>query len=446
MQMRAASKRKITTVGQGDDYNQDVVNMLSQKLGNVYNAGPNNANEAVDKKYELLKKEMEELQKYEKENAEENFEQNFMTETDETSGKKKTIFGVDEDDLDSYDEEFFGQGKKIIKGEASGDDAPSGDSLEGEGQKEVPSSPPRGDLAGTGLTQDRQPEIEQPKGERVETGPGVNISSTSGRSDGGPEIAPKESLQQPSAADLEVAQRDGVTNPSDGKQGTVAADPASSPSPPPPPLTPQDPSKTSDPTGSESQRKAQETSEAQRESLESSTGNLEPGVPSAVAKDTKQTPGQVKEATAPVVKYMDSLYDEIITESGQNEKAENTKKHSNYSNLKKKYNFPMNGKEYNMVKKLFGECFKKGDTTNASENATCQVDVLAKRRRESLSHIGETRLCTEGSVRLAVYTQEGLPTLRARFDLSRDAAVLASDGLPTFFPYHHVQKLFTPIL
>ncbi|SBT78084.1 MSP7-like protein C-terminal domain containing protein, putative, partial [Plasmodium ovale] len=78
------------------------------------------------------------------------------------------------------------------------------------------------------------------------------------------------------------------------------------------------------------------------------------------------------------VKYMDSLYDEIITESGQNEKAENTKKHSNYSNLKKKYNFPMNGKEYNMVKKLFGECFKKGDTTNASENATCQVDVLAK--------------------------------------------------------------------
>ncbi|SCP05422.1 MSP7-like protein, putative [Plasmodium ovale] len=370
---QAASKRKITTVGQGGDYNENVVNILSQKLGNVYNADPSNANEAVNKKYKLIKKEMEELQQYEKENAEEDFQQNFMTETDETSGKKKTIFGVDEDDLDSYDEEFFGQSKKFIKGEASGDDVHSGNSLEAEEPKEVASSPPHGDLAGTGLTPGRQSEIEQLKGERVETGPDVKISSTHVRSDGSPESAPKESLQQPNTADLEAERRAGVTTPSDGQQRTVAAGPT--PSSPPP--NPQDPSKTSDPKGSESQRNVQETSEVQRENLESSTGNLEPGVPSAVAEDTKQPPEQITEATAPVVKYMDSLYDEIITKSGQNEKAENTKKHSNYSNLKKKYNFPMNGKEYNMVKQLFGECFKKEDTANVSENATCQVDVLA---------------------------------------------------------------------
>ncbi|SBT57359.1 merozoite surface protein 7 (MSP7), putative [Plasmodium ovale wallikeri] len=341
---------KVTANNKQNNYSKEgFLNLLNKKLENLNNTVSGDVSANFNKDIELLKKEIEELQKYEKVYGAEDFDENLEDESGDGLGKKKKILGVDEDELDNYDGEFFGQGKSIIKG----DEGPKADGDHTAG------------ASGSDTTQgtlDAHSHEQTPPGSGTEHRP-----SEPGRTE--PEANNRALQEQNRAATV-----DGETVAGLQSTGTLQT----GPSPPEPTVKPEERTHTT------SQEKDQASATLApkgpvNEANADSPPAAQPQGPPALTKGAeikKQTPDA--NATTSVVKYMDSLYDEIITESGQNEKAENTKKHSNYSNLKKKYNFPMNGKEYNMVKKLFGECFKKGDTTNASENATCQVDVLAK--------------------------------------------------------------------
>ncbi|SBT41066.1 merozoite surface protein 7 (MSP7), putative [Plasmodium ovale wallikeri] len=354
---QAASKRKITTVGQGGNYNENVFNMLSQKLGNVYNAGPNSANEAVDKKYKLIKKEMEELQKHEKENAEDDFEQNFMTETDETSGKKKTIFGVDEDDLDSYDEEFFGQGKKIIKGDETGSEKgakdrdqtdSTGDSTPAQVKAAAAKTSEEGGVSHEGHVVNNQVERSSPDSTSTDLIKSPNSIVGPDKPNGleilvnpVPHVNPEPNSPSEEKADVDPV----VPLQSEGKVPT-SVDPDREKAVPP-----------------KAKALAQPAEGAPVVSNNSAMGQQ------TTAKGTSKV-------TVPEVKYLKNLYDDILGESNQDSAVNALKRHSNYNDIKKEHALPMSSKEYTMVKKLFGDCFKKGSDDNA--NATPVINVFAK--------------------------------------------------------------------
>ncbi|SBS90295.1 MSP7-like protein, putative [Plasmodium ovale] len=355
-------------------FHKDVENVLRRKLGNVYNAGPNSANEAVDKKYKLIKKEIEELQKYEKENAEEDFEQNFMNETGETSRKKKTIFGVNEDDLDSYDEEFFGQSKKFIKGENNEDNASvgtvsrSGEPSRGTDGRSLPGSeslPVRreGDVSEQGTQHDAP--LESP---RNPSDPLPAIRSNEGTQQQGQTI--HQGTENPG----------GVTRPSSSPEMSAPQDTTSG------------------------QLSNERTSH--EESANIAVTHPSPGAPLAdgqlqtplVSPEKTEKPStspdntQVPLVKAPIdgsdskflhmsetepkVQYLENLYDDILEGSNKGSAVNTLKRHSNYNDIKKEHELPMNGKEYAMVKKLFNDCFKKGNDDNS--NATCVINVFTK--------------------------------------------------------------------
>ncbi|SBT40731.1 merozoite surface protein 7 (MSP7), putative [Plasmodium ovale wallikeri] len=376
--LKFVSSEKLSNYNEESGYfHEDVENMLKRKLGNVYNAGPNSANEAVDKKYKMIKKEMEELQKHEKENAEDDFKQNFMTETDEmdeTSGKKKTIFGVDEDDLDSYDEEFVGQSKKFIKGEASGDDASLGTA-----------SPPEESSRGTNGR-------SLPVGQSLPVGSGGDASAQGTQHVASPESPRNPSDPVPAITAHEGTHQQGQT-PHQGTEHPGGTTPPSS--------SPETSARQCTTSGQlPNEQRSHEGSTNAEETHPSPGAPLADGQlqPTPVSPEKAEKPGvssgntQVPIVKAPIdgndskllhvsetepkVQYLENLYDDILKGSNKGSAVDTLKRHSNYNDIKKEHELPMNGKEYTMVKKLFGDCFKKGNDDNS--NATCVINVFTK--------------------------------------------------------------------
>ncbi|SBS90288.1 MSP7-like protein, putative [Plasmodium ovale] len=306
----APSKCKSTNTGKKGNYNEDVVNILKKKLGNVYNAGPNNANEAIHKKYEQLEKELQEMQSYQKGDTAEDFGQTFMNETDETSGKKKTIFGVDEDDLDNYDEEFFGQSKTTIKGEAVSANSPVEPS-QGKAQS----------------------------GESLQGKATPVLAATPGKA----AVSPDSDGTEQKISPIETPTPDGATISPPGNANSLGEVKETEPQSPPDSEQPQKP------VGENALHAGQAG---------------------------KNPTGSRTNTNVPKVQYLDDLYDDVINETNTNSQANIPKYVSNYDSIEKKYEFPMTSKEYNMVKMLFGDCFKKGNDVNS--NTACLVDLFKK--------------------------------------------------------------------
>ncbi|GAB67711.1 merozoite surface protein 7 [Plasmodium cynomolgi strain B] len=99
---------------------QDAVHMLMKKLEILYKLSATNNNEILNKEIEALKKQIDQLQQ--KDGVIEGENLGHLLESDAANeSTKKTIFGVDEDDLDNYDADFTGQSKGKIRGQSSKD-------------------------------------------------------------------------------------------------------------------------------------------------------------------------------------------------------------------------------------------------------------------------------------------------------------------------------------
>ncbi|KMZ91336.1 merozoite surface protein 7 (MSP7) [Plasmodium vivax Mauritania I] len=84
------------------------------------------------------------------------------------------------------------------------------------------------------------------------------------------------------------------------------------------------------------------------------------------------TPSDANDAK---IKYLDKLYDEVLTTSDSTKGIHVPDYHSKYNTIRQKYEYSMNPVEYEIVKNLFNVGFKKEGDTSA---AASLVDVFKK--------------------------------------------------------------------
>ncbi|SCP05418.1 MSP7-like protein, putative [Plasmodium ovale] len=305
---------KVTAKNKQKNYSKEgFLNLLNKKLENLNNTVSGEVSANFNKDIELLKKEIEELQKYEKAYGAEDFDENLEDESGDGLGKKKKILGVDEDELDNYDEEFFGQSKTTMKGEDYQEDTDAQDDTDEQGETDAQ---------------------DDSSGEDHHMVPGEIAEGNS----------PLEGTN-----DKGAAQKSGEFPPKETSNGKVSLDGA-------------------DPHNEASNGHDAPPGEVPPYGVESTDPEVAPG--------KQKAPEQGFNTTNAEVQYLDNLYDDAIRETNKNNQVHNPQHHTNYDTLNKNYDFPMTSKEYDMVKMLFGDCFKMGNDENS--NTVCLIDLFKK--------------------------------------------------------------------
>ncbi|CAD2099058.1 MSP7-like protein [Plasmodium vinckei] len=165
-----------------DDENvSDVINIFKNKNHDLYN-NPNYISD-IKKKFQLLKKQIDQMNKYEKGMTSGEIgnilEEESEEEADEESNADKIVFGMSEDDLDNYDDDFWGQGAKKVTPVQKDDDASGAAVVEGNtdpapgpGTGGTPANPGTGGSQGAEVTQGSKVTqgSEGPQGPQVDSG------------------------------------------------------------------------------------------------------------------------------------------------------------------------------------------------------------------------------------------------------------------------------------
>ncbi|GAB67716.1 merozoite surface protein 7 [Plasmodium cynomolgi strain B] len=243
---------------------QEAMHALMKKLENLYRLSETDNSEVLNKEIESLKKQIDQLHQHGGVIEGENLGHLLESEAADES-TKKTIFGMDEDDLDNYDADFTGQSKGKIKGQADAD-----------------------------------PSVKDP-------------SSTA------------SNVQSQAGSAQAIAAGVGGTNTqavhTDGQSTMQEANQPAGPTPP------------------------------------------------------GDATAQTERVREPNVKYLDKLYDEVLETPNSVNAIHTQPFHSKYNEFRKKYEFTMNEREYQIVKNLFDVCFKKeGEQSSTS----CIVNMFKK--------------------------------------------------------------------
>ncbi|GAB67717.1 merozoite surface protein 7 [Plasmodium cynomolgi strain B] len=119
---------------------QDAMHILMKKLENLYRLSATDNSEVLNKEIESLKKQIDQLHQHGGVIEGENLGHLLESEAANES-TKKTIFGVDEDDLDNYDVDFTGQSKGKIKGQTDPTPVAEPPAHNGAGDQESPAPP-----------------------------------------------------------------------------------------------------------------------------------------------------------------------------------------------------------------------------------------------------------------------------------------------------------------
>ncbi|SCO93707.1 MSP7-like protein, putative [Plasmodium malariae] len=381
--LHSASCRNNTNIN-GVNYNLDdhIVDILKKKLGNIHNIGQNNANDSFNKKLELLKKQIEKIQKYETQYAGKGYDDIYDNELEGfTKKKKKKNFGMDEEDLDNDDENFLGQGKTINKDENEGkedgdeENEVHGKAVEESGEKDEDDY-------------DDDETADDPESQRIEG----NEENQAGETSGGTQVTLEEARQgernvsgdgvQLAHTHTPVTSNNTLQTPQSGgslpREGNVPS------------------GETTVRSAEAKEQEAQVPTDAAARSNAQSQLNLRTSAPNG---DTTAQPQQNRVASSgdggqvavqqvnmkpPKVMYLDKLYDDILSETNKKKEIEVHIYHRKYNALKKQYEFSMDENEYNMVKKLFNECFKEGEGNNSS--ATNFTNVFKKVLEDNVFH------------------------------------------------------------
>nr|ACY66924.1 merozoite surface protein 7 [Plasmodium vivax] len=278
---------------------QDAMHALMKKLESLYKLSATDNSEIFNKEMEALKKQIDHLQQHGGANEEESLGHLLESEDADDSGKK-TIFGVDEDDLDNYDADFTGQSKGKFKGHSF------------KAQKKVEGN-------------------DENIGGVTVTGNSASNSQSTGGS-GSQNASPSQGSPSDSA------QGSQVTN-STGSTVTLST------------------SSSSQSTGQSQQSAGVAPSVGTAETVASNTAQTSP--PAGSPGGQAATSGQPESGRVPNVKYLDKLYDEVLKTTDAKDEIHVPPFHSKYNDFRKKYEFTMNEREYQIVKKLFDAFFKK---------------------------------------------------------------------------------------
>ncbi|KMZ79313.1 merozoite surface protein 7 (MSP7) [Plasmodium vivax India VII] len=281
---------------------QDAMHALMKKLESLYKLSATDNGEIFNKEIDALKKQIDQLQQHGGDNEGESLGHLLENEAADDSGKK-TIFGVDEDDLDNYDADFIGQGKKIItKGAVDSNEEDGGDEDE-----------------------------EAVEGDEAEAG-----------EEGEEEATNEVASHQSGSGDL---------TPSPPASGELA------------PATARGETATDSPTSQEPSQT--HTTGSSRNEGQSSTSSINPPPAPAAALPQPASPvvsapeGEPESGRVPNVKYLDKLYDEVLKTTDAKNGIHVPPFHSKYNDFRKGYEFTMNERECQIVKNLFDACFNK---------------------------------------------------------------------------------------
>nr|ACY66923.1 merozoite surface protein 7 [Plasmodium vivax] len=278
---------------------QDAMHALMKKLESLYKLSATDNSEIFNKEMEALKKQIDHLQQHGGANEEESLGHLLESEDADDSGKK-TIFGVDEDDLDNYDADFTGQSKGKIKGHSF------------KAQKKVEGN-------------------DENIGGVTVTGNSASNSQSTGGSG-------SQNASQPEGNPGGNPQGTQVTN-SAGSTGTLST------------------SSSSQSTGQSQPSAGVAPSVGNAEAVVTNTEHSSP--PAGLPGGQAATPGQPESGRVPNVKYLDKLYDEVLKTTDAKDEIHVPPFHSKYNDFRKKYEFTMNEREYQIVKNLFDAFFKK---------------------------------------------------------------------------------------
>ncbi|SCO68576.1 MSP7-like protein [Plasmodium vivax] len=278
---------------------QDAMHALMKKLESLYKLSATDNGEIFNKEIDALKKQIDQLQQHGGDNEGESLGHLLENEAADDSGKK-TIFGVDEDDLDNYDADFIGQGKGKFKGHSF------------KAQKKVEGN-------------------DENIGGVTVTGNSASNSQSTGGS-GSQNASPSQGSPSDSA------QGSQVTN-STGSTVTLST------------------SSSSQSTGQSQQSAGVAPSVGTAETVASNTAQTSP--PAGSPGGQAATSGQPESGRVPNVKYLDKLYDEVLKTTDAKDEIHVPPFHSKYNDFRKKYEFTMNEREYQIVKNLFDACFNK---------------------------------------------------------------------------------------
>ncbi|ETB62754.1 hypothetical protein YYC_00441 [Plasmodium yoelii 17X] len=119
-----------------DDENvSDVINIFKNKNHDLYN-NPNYISD-IKKKFQLLKNQIDQMNKYEKGMSSGDIANILDEDSDDDSNNDEIVFGMSEEDLDNYDDDFWGQSAKKITPVQKGPDANGATLVEGNDEPQV---------------------------------------------------------------------------------------------------------------------------------------------------------------------------------------------------------------------------------------------------------------------------------------------------------------------
>ncbi|KMZ91334.1 merozoite surface protein 7 (MSP7) [Plasmodium vivax Mauritania I] len=355
-------------------------------LPNSLNRKLRNLNEIVQEDVSENSHEVDELEKHEEEEEdveveeEQHEQQHGHTVEDPREGDEGNENDPQEGTHEQDDEDFMGQWTEVMANEEgdSGegeDDTDSEDDAEGESNTHSPPSQAvEGDNA-TVLQADpstvRSDAVDAEQiGQQGVKGSADDLSGQ--RSQGIVEQASVTSRGNPEAAESRPAD-----SAEEGPSGERSQET--------PPDRAQELPDRSVPTSVERSATPTPEQQAQREGAgngqqrgESAGGAAErsEGPPVTVAVSTATTAKTTADSNDAKIKYLDKLYDEVLTTSDNTNGIHVPDYHSKYNTIRQKYEYSMNPVEYEIVKNLFNVGFKNDGA--ASSDATPLVDVFKK--------------------------------------------------------------------
>ncbi|GAW82220.1 merozoite surface protein 7 [Plasmodium gonderi] len=320
---------------------EDAAHMLMKKLEKLYKLNETNNGEIFNKEIESLKKQIEALHQGKVDSSEGNIAQLLENESKDEFGQK-TIFGMDEEDLDNYDADFIGQSKGKIMGQSGEIVAVQGNDT--EQVQEVKSE----SLASPAEDQtDEESIVVKSPGGSVEVG--------------------LENVQNPQTVQQEAVP---VTGSTEGQRADQSADGHTQVEQV---TQPEADSSRSSAVGNPGSPEVSGTEQPQEGGSRQPAASAEvPSEPAAIPPATP--PAALDSAKESKIKYLDKLYDEVLTTCDNRSGINAPDYHSKYNTIKTKYELSMNPVEYEIVKNMFNAGFKKEDDMNTNP----LVDIFKK--------------------------------------------------------------------
>ncbi|CAG9473355.1 unnamed protein product [Plasmodium vivax] len=351
-----------------------LTNSLNRKLRNL--------NEIVQDDLSENSQEVDELEKHEEEEEdveveeEQHEQQHGHTVEDPREGGEGNENDPQEGTHEEDDEDFMGQWTEVMANDA--------DNSDGEEEDDDGSDPEEDAEEKSDADPTPSPSVEAndatglPSGQSAAGPDAVNSVQIAQQPVQEPEVVSSDQSRQGTVVQAVVASRgdSGVTESSSGDSRERGSSAVRGQEPSADSVTPREGRSDTSPP----ERREQSNGAGNGRQGDASTGGetqrTERPAVTAPPASTDTPPKGTADSNDAKIKYLDKLYDEVLTTTDNTSGIHVPDYHSKYNTIRQKYEYSMNPVEYEIVKNLFNVGFKNDGA--ASSDATPLVDVFKK--------------------------------------------------------------------